>query len=160
MLQFEPPEALISALKTWNWAVNQADESGLTLLFRAVYFGRFDIVDALLNVGANIDCQDNNGWTLLFWATYNQKIDTMRFCWLSWRPSGSAQFRRRVALFWAVYRDDWESVSLLLLSGANPLLTDVNGKDVFGWRHRWVGNRCRRGCWRSGRWLSQSINQS
>ena len=131
VLECEPPDALISALKTWNWAVNQADESGLTLLFRAVYFGRFDIVDALLNVGANIDCQDNNGWTPLFWATYNQKIDTMRILLARGAQPDLRNIDGEWPLFWAVYRDDWESVSLLLLGGANPLLTDVNGKDVF-----------------------------
>jgi ankyrin repeat protein len=30
-----------------------------------------------------------------------------------------------------VYRDDWEIVSLLLLSGADPSRTDINGRDVF-----------------------------
>ena len=131
VLQFEPPDALISALKAWNWAVDQTDESGYTLLFRAVYFGRFDNVDALLNVGADIDCQDNDGWTPLFWATYNQKIDTMRFLLARGAQADLRNIDGEWPLFWAVYRDDWESVSLLLLSGANPLLTDVNGKDVF-----------------------------
>ena len=131
VLQCEPPDALISALKTWNWAVDQTDESGYTLLFRAVYFGRFDNADALLKVGADIDCQDNNGWTPLFWATYNQKIDTMRFLLARGAQADLRNIDGEWPLFWAVYRDDWESVSLLLLSGANPLLTDVNGKDVF-----------------------------
>ena len=131
VLQFESPDTLISALKTWNWAVDQTDESGYTLLFRAVYFGRFDNADALLKVGADIDCQDNNGWTPLFWATYNQKIDSMRFLLARGAQADLRNFDGEWPLFWAVYRDDWESVSLLLLSGANPLLTDVNGKDVF-----------------------------
>lgn len=125
VLQFASPDALISALEALNWPLDQADDSGLTLLFRAVLLGQLDHAEVLLSTGANIDCQDSNGWTPLFWAAYNQKIDVTRFL-----LCGGAQ---------------------LQLNGANPLLTDANGKDVFGWQHRWAGNRCRRGCWRSGR---------
>ncbi len=74
VLQFEPPDALISALKAWNWAVDQTDESGLALLFRAVLLGRLDHAEVLLSAGANIDCQDSNGWTPLFWAVPYQDL--------------------------------------------------------------------------------------
>lgn len=98
LLQFASPEALITALKTWDWPVDEADNSGLSLLFRAVLLGRMDHFEILLSAGANINCQDCHGWT---------------------------------PLFWAVYRDDWEIVSLLLLSGADPSRTDIGGRDVF-----------------------------
>ena len=131
VLQFEPPDALISALKAWNWAVDQTDESGLTLLFRAVLLGRLDHAEVLLSAGANIDCQDNNGWTPLFWAAYNQKIDAVRFLLAHGAQPDPLNVDGEWPLFWAVYRDDWEIVSLLLLSGADPLRTDINGRVVF-----------------------------
>ena len=61
VLHFAPPDALVSALETWNWPVDQADDSGLTLLFRGVLLGRLDHAEILLSAGANIDCQDSNG---------------------------------------------------------------------------------------------------
>lgn len=99
VLQFEPPDALISALKAWNWAVDQTDESGLTLLFRAVLLGRLDHAEVLLSAGANIDCQDSNGWTPLFWAVYRDDWEIVSLLLLSGADPSRTDINGRV-VFW------------------------------------------------------------
>ena len=99
VLQFEPPDALISALKAWNWAVDQTDESGLTLLFRAVLLGRLDHAEVLLSAGANIDCQDSNGWTPLFWAVYRDDWEIVSLLLLSGAVPSRTDINGRV-VFW------------------------------------------------------------
>lgn len=99
VLQFAPPDALVSALETWNWPVDQADDSGLTLLFRGVLLGRLDHAEILLSAGANIDCQDSNGWTPLFWAVYRDDWEIVSLLLLSGADPSRTDINGRV-VFW------------------------------------------------------------
>ncbi|KAF8543102.1 DIL domain-containing protein [Trichophaea hybrida] len=52
--------------------VNAPDEEGTSPLIYASCFGHEEVVEALLEAGANIDQQDKNHWSSLMWAMTNR----------------------------------------------------------------------------------------
>ncbi len=50
-------------------------ETGDTALHMAARAGHFDLVEALLVAGAQVDAQNGLGWTALFCAAYNHESD-------------------------------------------------------------------------------------
>ncbi|KAI9884555.1 MAG: hypothetical protein M1823_003650 [Watsoniomyces obsoletus] len=52
--------------------VNAPDEDGTAPLIYASCFGHQEVVQALLNAGANVDIQDGNQWSPLMWAMTNR----------------------------------------------------------------------------------------
>ncbi|KAF2147306.1 uncharacterized protein K452DRAFT_304168 [Aplosporella prunicola CBS 121167] len=52
--------------------VNAPDSEGTPPLIYASCFGHEQVVEALLNAGANVDTQDRNRWTPLMWAMTNR----------------------------------------------------------------------------------------
>ncbi|KAI9842410.1 MAG: hypothetical protein M1837_007155 [Sclerophora amabilis] len=52
--------------------VDAPDEEGTAPLIYASCFGHQDVVEALINAGANIDKQDRNQWSGLMWAMTNR----------------------------------------------------------------------------------------
>lgn len=125
------PDELLGAMTACNWHANEIDNQGLTLLFRAVFHGRFDNADMLLKAGADINYADHHGWTPLFWATYNQQQQAVRYLIAHGANPNLRNLDGEWPLFWAVFHDNWDIVSLLLLGGADPSWTDANGQDIF-----------------------------
>lgn len=119
------------AIKTWNWRPDEEDDKGFTLFFYAIFHGRFDLADFLLEAGASVDCPDREGWTPLFWAAHNQHEQVVRYLISRGANPNVRNIDGEWPLFWAVCRNDWEIVSLLLLGGANLNWTDADGHDVF-----------------------------
>ncbi|KAL8997779.1 MAG: hypothetical protein Q9169_003028 [Polycauliona sp. 2 TL-2023] len=52
--------------------VNAADEEGRAPIIYASCFGHEEVVEALINAGANVDRQDRNQWSALMWAMTNR----------------------------------------------------------------------------------------
>ncbi|KAI9483522.1 MAG: hypothetical protein EXX96DRAFT_478865 [Benjaminiella poitrasii] len=68
----ESVEEHLSKIASLGFDLNAKDEeNGTTALIYAACFGKFEIAEALLNAGAQIDIQDSRGWTALMWATAN-----------------------------------------------------------------------------------------
>jgi ankyrin repeat and MYND domain-containing protein 2 len=55
--------------------INATDDSGYTLLMKAVRFGRLAIVKILLQHGANINCVNQAGLTALEYAIQSNRPD-------------------------------------------------------------------------------------
>eukprot|EP00842_Homolaphlyctis_polyrhiza_P006052 jgi/Hompol1/6448/HPOL_001713-RA len=51
--------------------LDAADEDGTTALISAACFGHVDIINILVEAGAQVDQKDKNGWTALMWACAN-----------------------------------------------------------------------------------------
>lgn len=66
-------DKVVECLETMNpfIDINAKDKDGTTSLIYAACFGKFEIAQALLTAGAQVDDQDLHGWTALMWATTN-----------------------------------------------------------------------------------------
>ncbi|KNE70251.1 hypothetical protein AMAG_14402 [Allomyces macrogynus ATCC 38327] len=59
--------------------VDGRDENGSTALMQAACFGYLQVVQRLIQAGADADLQDNNGWTALMWATNNNRTAVVEY---------------------------------------------------------------------------------
>ena len=110
--------------------VNVTDAAGNTPLSQAVYNGKVDCVDVLLNnPTVDVNRGDAYGYTPLFWAVYKKRTDCVRKL-LSYHGTdvNRADAAGYSPLFWAVRCGYVEGVELLLAAGADVNHTGADGR--------------------------------
>ena len=103
------------------------EEYQRTALFAAARQGNYEVVQALLSCGADVNVTDIRGQTALLTAVGEGNLEMVQYL-LSRGASGNvADGSGRTALFIAAQQGNYEVVQALLSHG-----TDVNVTDVFG----------------------------
>ena len=64
-----------------NKKINEKDETGKTALHYASEYGCREVVEMLLNRGADVNIHDDGGQTSLHWASINGYYEILRCCW-------------------------------------------------------------------------------
>jgi ankyrin repeat protein len=110
--------------------IERRNEHGYTPLLVAARWGHLDCVTLLLDSGADLHAYDNNGMSALDWAAGNlplaQLLVARGFNVNRKAPPGS--WSERTALHFAARHGHAEVIAFLLASGADPTLTDRQGR--------------------------------
>ena len=96
-------------------------------LHTVAYNGHKDIVQSLLDRGADVNAKDSDGWTALHWAAYNGYEEIVKALVRAGANVDTKNNRGETALHWAAYNGFAEIVQLLLDKGA-----EVNATDKYG----------------------------
>ena len=107
-----------------------------TALMVASGFAESEIVDLLLSEGAHVDAKDIQGRTALMYAAgHNQErtknTDVVERLILEGANIETQDEGGRTSLMYAVRRCNLYEAELLLGKGADPLLTDSDGRTIF-----------------------------
>jgi len=123
-----------------NCTNDNCSDHGLFLgtpLMYAATFGRVDVVQVLLEGGANVEKTDANLWTALHSAALNGHLDVCRLL-LDWGARvDSLNERNGTPLHWAVSGGHLSVVKLLVERGADVGLKDALGETASGIARRW-----------------------
>ena len=114
--------------------LNQADESGSPPLLIAACFGYLEIVELLLDAGANVNAYDSRGWSALMWATNNNHKDIAKVLMEAGADKDAITKNGRTASDFCTDDDLKESLSrdgsLIGVAGTND---DFFGPSGSGW---------------------------
>ena len=102
-------------------------EQAVSTLIDAVVLGQLDVVDRLLNGGANVDATDNEGRTALMRAALNDHLDIVNRLLAAGANVNAVSNIGYTALMWAAMLGRLDIVDRLVDAGAN-----VNTADRFG----------------------------
>ena len=99
------------------------DNLDQTSLYKAAGEGHIEVVELLLNAGANVNHQTDEKWTPLQTAVYNKRPEIVKLL-LNQNDIdlNATNSEDRYALFHAITNNDTEMVKLLLDAGAEPNL--------------------------------------
>lgn len=114
------------------------DEEGMTRLHRAVQAGAGDLVESLINEGANLVSRDNSGRTALHYASMGQSQMDIDIPSLLLKAGGKlivniGDENGQTALHYASERDLVDNVLTLIHHGADMQITDKCGFSPFLW---------------------------
>ncbi|KAK0766434.1 hypothetical protein N5P37_000158 [Trichoderma harzianum] len=114
------------------------DEEGMTKLHRAVQAGDGDLVESLINEGANLVSRDNSGRTALHYASMGQSQMDIGIPSLLLKAGGKAIVNLgdesgQTALHYAAERNLVDNVRTLIHQGADMQITDKYGFSPFLW---------------------------
>lgn len=125
-----PPDFSRIEVKHTEFEVNGADSSGNSTLSEAIRERRVQVVDALLNAGADPNAANVAGITPLMTAvSFDPESTAMMQRLLDAGALVDAPDNRgKTALMWAASYGRKEAVTLLLERGANPGLRDDSGR--------------------------------
>ena len=108
--------------------VNHSNNSGRASLHRAVSQKHSDVVEVLIDAGADIDAKDDRGSTPLHWACEGGELDIVKMLVKAGAGVCEADDHGRTCLIFAAGYGHTETVRYLV--GLNKV--DVNHRDLFG----------------------------
>ena len=116
--------------------VNKSDAWNRTPLMIASGSGESEIVDLLLSEGAHVDAEDGDGRTALMYAAghnqeWTENTDVIERLIRQGANIEAQDEAGRTSLMYAVMRCNLDDAELLLGKGADPLLTDSDGRTIF-----------------------------
>jgi 7,8-dihydropterin-6-yl-methyl-4-(beta-D-ribofuranosyl)aminobenzene 5'-phosphate synthase len=103
------------------------DEQGLTPLFYAVLRGHKDVVELLLDRGADVNIQDNMGYSPLYVAAFRGNKEMLQFLVAKGADPNQKNGMGMTALHDMASQGNKEIVALLIDSGADFNLADSSG---------------------------------
>ncbi len=101
-------------------AINQADQRGFTPLTLATYVEAKEMVELLLENGANVNAQDAAGNTALMGVCFKGHLDIAKILIDKGADVNISNHNQATALSFAVNFGKTEMAHLLLEKGANP----------------------------------------
>ncbi len=113
--------------------INDGDNSAKSALWMASCYGHVEIVNELINAGANIEMEDKDGWTSLMCASYYGKIKVVNE--LIKAGADIEAINRRYgknSLILACKNGHIEIIKALIKSGANIETKDNRGYTALG----------------------------
>ena len=105
--------------------VNDPNSFG-TALMRASKYGLDDIVEVLLNAGADINIEDLGGNNAVFWAAHNYHTDTVKLL-----QQAGANLERALMSTAMTYWSQSKNLKLLIDHGADVDATDDEGRTAL-----------------------------
>ncbi|XP_014223285.1 ankyrin-1-like [Trichogramma pretiosum] len=113
--------------------IDARDSDNYTPLMMALHGKKWELVELLLQLGANPNLADAGGWTALHWICSRGNTECAKMLlercharhrplWFNARDKGG-----NTPLIIALRRRDWELAKLLLQHGANPNLANIRG---------------------------------
>ncbi|HEX8915285.1 MAG TPA: ankyrin repeat domain-containing protein [Humisphaera sp.] len=107
---------------------NERDARGRTLLQQAAIAGEFEVVEVLLDNGANVAAVDREGWTALHWAASGGHQEVAELLIASGARVDVQGTLGETPLYWAAVFDRKDVAELLIARGANVTATDRRGR--------------------------------
>jgi ankyrin repeat protein len=125
-------------------AMQETDDKGCTALYWAAYRGHEAVVSLLLEQGAHADSRSTAGHTPLLVASEQGHRGVVRMLLQHMGAEGLQEkdANGKTVLHWAVEKGYHKAVKLLLLAGADPTITDNEGRTPLALAER----RERAGC--------------
>ncbi len=103
-------------------------EGSCTMLGLAAYYGRVDIMELLIDAGADIEARNMRGETPLFHSIAGGHTEAVKFLLERDADIYATDNDRRTALFEATERNNHEILNVLLAAGADVNVKDNNGR--------------------------------
>ncbi|PNP55733.1 hypothetical protein THARTR1_03953 [Trichoderma harzianum] len=133
----DPPEEDISASVT-GLDLEDKDESGMTKLHRAVQAGDRNLVESLINEGANLSSRDNSGRTALYYAPLGNYQSVHAVFLLLLKAGGQAIMdlgddSGQTLMHHYAGLGSEEAIKILIDRGAGTRITDKYGFSPFLW---------------------------
>jgi len=126
--------SLLEGFKKFNETFSRPDDKEVenwTYLLHSCKFGNSQIVQALLEKGADLNVQDSNGKPSLYWASCHEDgEESTRICKLLIEKGVDVNQRAedgRTALLGAVINDNYKTLEVLLEAGSDPNLQGDKG---------------------------------
>lgn len=107
--------------------INIQDKYGQSLLFLAAYDGHIDLVELLINEGANLDTKTEYGSTALMAASIHNNSDVVSFLINSGANLDIQNNKGETALYVAAYEGQLKNIELLIAKNANMDIKDNIG---------------------------------
>lgn len=113
--------------------VNETDEKnyGRTPLLCAVDRNHKELVEILLDYGADVNQQTEYGWTALHRAAYKNHVDMCKYLLKNGSHIDKKDTYGRSALFYGVFKGHKDVVEFLVNEGANTKLKDNNDENAL-----------------------------
>lgn len=108
--------------------VKSRDASGYTALHHAAIGGHADVVQVLLDSGADINARGSGGETPLLLAAAKGNLEVVELLVKNGADVNKPGADQRTPLHKAAMAGDLDTVKALLAAGADPTLTDRSGK--------------------------------
>ncbi|WP_339046383.1 ankyrin repeat domain-containing protein [Candidatus Mesenet endosymbiont of Agriotes lineatus] len=108
--------------------INQIRFDGDTPLHIAAHFGHLDVMNYLIDAGADLDARCNNSNTPLINTIFNKKLDAFELLINRGTNVNLRYANGRTALHHAVLYKNKEMVNILMNNGADPNIGDCRGK--------------------------------
>lgn len=124
-------QRLEHALRTTPELLNIVARHGLRPIQQAIVQGSVNLVEILLEYGADIGVIKSDGSSLLHLAVLNSNLELVRLLLKAGCDPSLADERGETPLFLAVHLNDLKIAKDLLDSSADPLIRDANCCNVF-----------------------------
>ena len=120
--------------------VNATNKMNFTPLLKACCKGNKDVINALLNAGANPDISDNYDLTGLHYAAYlDCNKEVLQAIIDHGADVNATNKNNHTALMFACNNSNEDAINMLLNAGTDPTIGDINGDTCL---HAAVGQNC------------------
>jgi uncharacterized protein len=111
--------------------LEKRDASGRTALVHATTLGRLNIVNLLVQHGANVNTIDKWNQSPLFYAAFNRHVEITECLLTAGADVNATDNKGHGALMAAVHNNNTALLQLLLAHGADVTVTDYNGHNAL-----------------------------